>query len=230
MDSFHPPDPLYDIKEDSKAPGKYTITLHPEVPKIKFRDVDVHMVETRNKSRIAVVVFRVEGAKYTILYSHGNATDIGAMYAWYAHMAKSLGVNVVGYDYTGYGPSTGQSTEKQIYLDITAVYEFCCQDLVKNPGKNLILYGQSVGSGPSCYIAYGQPVAGLILHSPIMSGVRVLTQSRLLACCDIFPNIDRIKRVSCPVLIIHGEVSMTPYFLTSHFAVHISHMFTPLLH
>ena len=164
------------------------------------------MVQTRSGSEIPVVVFRVEGSKYTVLYSHGNATDVGAMYAWYAHMALSLGVTVVGYDYTGYGPFPGQTTEKQVYQDITAVYEFICKELESNPAKGLLLYGQSVGSGPSCYIAHRMPVAGLILHSPILSGVRVLTTSRLLACCDIFPNIDRIRRVNCPVLVIHGEV------------------------
>ena len=37
-----------------------------------------------------------------------------------------------------------------------------------------------------------------------MSGIRVLTESRLLCCCDLFPNIDRIKRVKAPVLVIHG--------------------------
>jgi hypothetical protein len=47
---------------------------------------------------------------------------------------------------------------------------------------------------------------GLILHSPIMSGIRVLTASRLLSCWDIYPNIERIKSVQCPVFIIHGMV------------------------
>ena len=35
--------------------------------------------------------------------------------------------------------------------------------------------------------------------------MRVLTPSRALACLDIFPNIDRIQKVSCPVFIIHGK-------------------------
>lgn len=34
--------------------------------------------------------------------------------------------------------------------------------------------------------------------------MRVLTPSRMLACLDIFPNIDRIKKTKCPVFIIHG--------------------------
>jgi hypothetical protein len=42
-----------------------------------------------------------------------------------------------------------------------------------------------------------------------MSGLRVITPSRLLACFDIFPNINRIKKVKCPVYIIHGKVRRT---------------------
>ena len=62
------------------------------------------------------------------------------------------------------------------------------------PSSEIILYGQSVGSAPSCYLMTKQPVCALILHSPLLSGIRVMTMKRsCLACCDVFPNIDRIK-------------------------------------
>jgi hypothetical protein len=60
-------------------------------------------------------------------------------------------------------------------------------------------------SGPSTFLASTAKVAGLILHSPIMSGLRVMTKSRLLACWDIYPNINRIELVRSPVFIIHGQ-------------------------
>ena len=41
--------------------------------------------------------------------------------------------------------------------------------------SGVILYGQSVGSGPTCYLASKRMCAGVVLHSPIMSGMRVLT-------------------------------------------------------
>lgn len=46
--------------------------------------------------------------------------------------------------------------------------------------------------------------AGVVLHSPIMSGMRVLTDSRALSCLDIYPNVDRMARVRCPVMVMHG--------------------------
>jgi fermentation-respiration switch protein FrsA (DUF1100 family) len=113
----------------------------------------------------------------------------------------------VGYDYSGYGACTGTATDRQAYMDIDAVFDWC---VANTPGNvRIVLYGQSIGSGPSCYLATAKrrnSIAGLILHSPILSGVRVLSESRgILACFDIFPNIDRIQRVRCPVFIMHGQ-------------------------
>lgn len=166
----------------------------------------VDIIDTKWNTKVPLVCLKVPGAKFTILYSHGNATDLGGMFSRYVYIAVKLGVNVVGYDYTGYGVSDGNPTEKQTYKDIEAVFSWCLSTkLVTSPVDEIILYGQSVGSGPSCYLASKKPVAGLILHSAILSGIRVLTPSRVLCCFDIYPNISRIKSVQAPVFIIHGE-------------------------
>lgn len=141
----------------------------------------------------------------TIIYSHGNATDVGAMAGLQCLIAKNIKCHVLVYDYSGYGESGGLPTEKNTYRDVKMVYEWVVKN-VSNHEHNIILYGQSVGSGPSCYLASRRAnVGGLVLHSPFTSGMRVLTPSRALACLDIFPNIDRIKKVKCPVFIIHGK-------------------------
>ena len=59
-----------------------------------------------------------------------------------------------------------------------------------------------------CNDGYYRSVAGLILHSPFMSGLRVLTSNRCLCCCDIYPNIDRACNVTSPVFVIHGDRDM----------------------
>lgn len=202
---FHPPDPLYELRQN-KQTGEYFIELFPEISSQPFPNLQTHRLQTKSKSMITLLFFPIDGAHYTIIFSHGNATDCGAMFSHFVLLASSLKCNVIGYDYTGYGPLGGTPTERQVYYDIEAVYNWCSIHVTSDPGSRVILYGQSVGSGPSCYLASRQPVAGLILHSPILSGVRVLTTSRLLACCDIFPNIDRIKKVRCPVFVIHGMV------------------------
>lgn len=207
---FHPPEPQYSIHfdEDSQT---YKITFADaairELPNLK-----VDILSPKRNTKVSVLIFTNPGAKYTILYSHGNATDCGAMLPLYAMLAAYLKVNVIGYDYTGYGPSMDDGytpTEKQTYKDILTVYNYCIeQKIIKDPSKELILYGQSVGSGPSCYLASKKPIAGIVLHSPILSGLRVMTNSRSLACFDIFPNINRIKRIQVPLFVIHGKVNI----------------------
>jgi len=143
----------------------------------------------------------------TIIYSHGNATDVGAMYPLQAILSNSLECNVVSYDYSGYGESGGIPMEKNTYSDIEGVYEWTLKNVCNNDESRIILYGQSVGSGPCCHLSKQiDGLGGMILHSPFMSGMRVLTPSRALACLDIYPNIDRITKTKCPVMVIHGRL------------------------
>ena len=55
---------------------------------------------------------------WVILYSHGNSGDIGRIIDNYIDLALNLGVNVFGYDYSGYGLSTGKPSDSNLILDI----------------------------------------------------------------------------------------------------------------
>ena len=78
-------------------------------------------------------------------------------------------------------------------------------EVINIPAYNIILYGRSIGSGPSCYLAEKYNIAGLMLHAPLMSICRVVFSSlRWTLPFDKFPNIDRIKNFDCPVYICHG--------------------------
>lgn len=73
-----------------------------------------------------------------------------------------------------------------------------------------MLYGRSLGSGPSCHLAAktaasGRPVAGLILHSPFTSVYRVVFDFGFTVLGDKFSNIDRIDKIQCPAFIVHGQ-------------------------
>lgn len=215
--AFHPPDPFYYFTKN-RTTDRYDLRFKDQGGENSYRTaqfadndniVTPYLIEPENGGSIPILFFKCPQSKYTVLYSHGNATDIGAMYLLYRYLCISMEVNVVAYDYSGYGASnfTGLPTERQVYQDIENVFQWCVeQNIVSNPEFELIVYGQSVGSGPSCYIASKHRVAGLIVHSGFMSGLRVLTSSRSLSCWDIFPNMERIATVKCPVMIIHGMV------------------------
>ena len=75
----------------------------------------------------------------------------------------------------------------------------------KQPG-DIVLYGQSVGSGPSVHLAAAiSGLAGLVLHSPLVSGVRVLHPEwrHWPAWADVYPNQVLMPRVQCPTFVMH---------------------------
>lgn len=80
-----------------------------------------------------------------------------------------------------------QPSEYDTYADIEAVYE-CLQTEYGVGQEDLILYGQSVGSGPTLHLASKLPrLRGVVLHSGILSGLRVLCHVKFKFCCDIYP-------------------------------------------
>jgi pimeloyl-ACP methyl ester carboxylesterase len=156
----------------------------------------------------------------TLLYSHANAEDLGSIYPWCKFLSKMLQVNIFAYDYTGYGMSHNQGppSEKHCYADIESAYAFLRKDL-RIPAQNIVLYGRSLGSGPSCHLAaqtallhkenaeYGAhdgPVGGLILHAPFLSVFRVVADTGCTVYGDKFPNVDVLPMVKTPTILVHG--------------------------
>lgn len=80
------------------------------------------------------------------------------------------------------------------------------------PPKNIVLYGRSLGSGPSCFLAsgtaqseeYGGPVGGVILHAPFLSVYRIVVDTGCTVYGDKFPNIDFVPTIRSPVILVHG--------------------------
>ncbi|KAK4279845.1 hypothetical protein QN277_011556 [Acacia crassicarpa] len=198
--AFFPPNPpSYTLISDESGHGRLYI---PEVP---MKDnVDVLKLRTRRGNDIAAVYVKHHKATCTMLYSHGNAADLGQMFELFLELSNRLRLNVMGYDYSGYGRSTGKPTESNTYADIDAAYK-CLKEQYGVKDDHLILYGQSVGSGPTLDLASRVPeLRGVVLHSPLLSGMRVLYPVKRTYWFDIYKNIDKICSVNCPVLVIHG--------------------------
>nr|XP_027078540.1 alpha/beta hydrolase domain-containing protein 17B-like isoform X1 [Coffea arabica] len=196
---FPPSPPSYTVVADNSCGGKLCI---PEVP--RRDDVDVLKLRTRRGNDIVAVHVKHPKASATMLYSHGNAADLGQMFELFVELSLRLRVNLMGYDYSGYGQSTGKPSEYNTYADIDAIYK-CLKEQYGVKDEQLILYGQSVGSGPTVDLASRIPnLRGVVLHSPIMSGIRVLYPVKRTYWFDIYKNIDKIGMINCPVLVIHG--------------------------
>ncbi|XP_076937022.1 uncharacterized protein LOC143604427 [Bidens hawaiensis] len=197
--AFFPPNPPYYKVVTEKPSGLLLLDKFPH-----RENVDVLKIPTRRGNKIVAVYVRYPMATRTVLYSHGNAADIGQMYELFIDLSIHLKVNLMGYDYSGYGRSSGKPSEHNTYADIEAAYK-CLEETYNTKQEDIILYGQSVGSGPTVYLAARSPrLRAVVLHSPILSGLRVMYPVKHTYWFDIYKNIDKIQLVKCPVLVIHG--------------------------
>lgn len=142
-------------------------------------------------------------AKCTILYAHGNAVDLGYLRSTLKRL-NNLGFNVLAFDYQGYGLSPGQPSEKNTYADIHAAYNFLTQK-EHIPSDRIILFGVSLGTGPTLELAKKIPSpAAIILQSPYLSVYRRALGFPIFPF-DRYNNIQKIDKVSAPLLIVHGS-------------------------
>ncbi|KAJ0745177.1 putative serine aminopeptidase, S33, alpha/Beta hydrolase [Helianthus annuus] len=199
--AFFPPDPpTYDVFEDDVDGETRLVFTGITLDK----KVDVHMLDTKGGNKVVATFWKHPLGKLTVLYSHGNAADLGQMRELFIELRAHLRVNIMSYDYSGYGASTGKPSELNTYYDIEAVYN-CLKNNYGIKQEDLILYGQSVGSGPTLHLASRlQRLRGVVLHSAILSGIRVLYPVKMTFWFDIFKNIDKVQKVNCPILVIHG--------------------------
>ncbi|XP_032805824.1 alpha/beta hydrolase domain-containing protein 17C-like isoform X2 [Petromyzon marinus] len=185
--------------------GRHRGLRHQVVDRSGRTDGFFPAVWTSRGSRLACMFVRcAPDAPFTLLFSHGNAVDLGQMSSFYLGLGTRLGCNVFSYDYSGYGGSSGKPSEKNLYADIEAAWHVLRNRYAVLP-ENIILYGQSIGTVPTVDLASRYECAAIVLHSPLMSGMRVaFPNTRRTYCFDAFPSIDKISQVSSPVLVIHG--------------------------
>ena len=172
-------------------------------------DSSIIKLKTSNGETISAKFYENELADHTILFSHGNAEDIGLIEPLILKLHDS-GFAVLVYDYDGYGTSEGTPSENATYSDIDAAYRYLTETRKIDAGT-IIVHGRSVGGGPAVDLASREPVGGLILESTFTSASRVLAKIRIFPF-DKFENINKIAGVKCPVLVIHGKKDRTIAF------------------
>jgi fermentation-respiration switch protein FrsA (DUF1100 family) len=150
----------------------------------------------------------------TVLYFYGN----GACLAYSTDVFdafRRLGANVIIPDYEGYGMSEGKAGEAGCYAAADAAYDFLLTRNDIDHGK-FICSGWSLGAAVAIDLAQRRPAAGLLLVNSFTSMVDMahrffswLPVSLMLR--HRFENLDKISRISCPILIVHSaEDEMIP--------------------
>ncbi|XP_003230303.1 alpha/beta hydrolase domain-containing protein 17A [Anolis carolinensis] len=167
--------------------------------------MEVFLTKSSRGNRVGCMYVRcAPGARFTVLFSHGNAVDLGQMCSFYISLGTRINCNIFSYDYSGYGVSSGKPSEKNLYADVDAAWQALRTRYGISP-ENIILYGQSIGTVPTVDLASRYECAAVVLHSPLTSGMRVaFPETKKTYCFDAFPNIDKVSRITSPVLFIHG--------------------------
>ncbi len=168
-----------------------------------YQDTDeILKLPVTDTEKISALYLPNPNATFTLLYIHGNAEDLGDIRPRLEQLQQS-GLSVFAYDYRGYGTSDGQPSERNAYKDAKQAYAYLTQELEVKPNR-LLVHGRSLGGGSAVYLAAQYPVAGVILESTFTSAFRIVLPFPILPF-DKFTNLDRIKQVKAPVLVMHGE-------------------------
>ncbi len=145
-----------------------------------------------------------------MLICHGNYGSIGfgARPRFYAGM-RDLGVNLLAFDYRGFGDSTGAPDEQGVYADAMASYTYLTRTRGIAPDR-IVIFGHSLGTGVAIQlaskVAAAALVAGCARTRPIVDRAQELYPLfpvRLIAT-QRFPSIDRIGSIGMPKLFLHS--------------------------
>ena len=296
MAFFPPRPPTYALLQDvrGKIHARYTDGGSQITAGGRLAAFETTLVRTKRDTNVVVLFMDAPTSAagdprdaITLIVSHGNALDAAMFVPFGRRLRDTLGVNIVLYDYSGYGVSTGKPSARGVYADLEAVVDWCVLEKKFEPAR-IVLYGQSIGSAPTCgYAAKAgetrdafvrrdeaffetnhsktfstssdatrdalrgksnkvaaapvdpadskdamaqcldamtpstpfdrggkthHPIGGVVLVSPIMSGLNVVSgedpgccaPASVFAACDVFPNHKHAAKIRCPTLVVHG--------------------------
>ena len=154
--------------------------------------------------------------KKTLVFFRGNAGNLSNR-IYKLNLIKNFDINFLIVAYRGFSGNKGRPTEEGLYQDARDVLKWINkQEIVDN---QIIIYGESLGTGVSIEVAQNKKYAGIILESPFTSMVDAgkhyyfyLPVSLLLK--DRYESINKLKNIKIPILVMHGEKDkIVPFYM-----------------
>src|SRR5262245_30683174 len=154
------------------------------------------------------------GAKTSVVWSHGNGGSIGERAALLVALA-ARGIDVLAYDYRGYGKSDGRPSEAGVYLDAEAAFD--SERERRGADVPIVCFGESLGGAVSIHLAARRPCAALAV-------VSTFTRLRDVAwyhygplsplAGDRFDSLSLVGALKVPFFAAHGDRdAVVPYEL-----------------
>ena len=144
----------------------------------------------------------------TLIFFHGNAGSLENRIHKLNHF-RDMNINFLIIAWRGFSGNNGNPSEQGLYEDGKSAIDWLIKKGVSE--KNLILYGESLGTGVATHLAQNKNFAGVILETPFTSMIDAAKKFYpyipvKLLLKDKFENYKKIKNIDSPILIMHGEV------------------------
>ena len=144
----------------------------------------------------------------TLIFFHGNAGSLENRIHKLNHF-RDMNINFLIIAWRGFSGNNGNPSEQGLYEDGKSAIDWLIKKGVSE--KNLILYGESLGTGVATHLAQNKNFAGVILETPFTSMIDAAKKFYpyipvKLLLKDKFENYKKIKNINSPILIMHGEV------------------------
>lgn len=182
-----------------------SITETPDSIGLAYEKVSL---KTVNGENIAGWFVKGENSRGAVLFCHGNAGNIGHRLDS-IRIFTELGLDVLIYDYRGYGESDGKPSEPNTYEDVETAWKYLVEERHINPDK-IIVFGRSLGGSIASNIASRYSPGMLIIESTFTSlpdvaaprfpyfPVRIIMKIK-------YQTSKYLSMVRCPVLIVHSR-------------------------
>ena len=194
-------------------PGK-GIDITPSQAGMQFEDL---YLTTKDHIKINAWLIKSAPESSTILFAHGNAGTMSQR-VMKIKFLRDMGLNVLAFDYRGYGRSQGHPSEEGIYLDAQAAYDYL-QTRKDIDHKRIIAYGVSLGGIVVIDLATKRKCAALIIDSSITSakdmGKRLYPFLPSFMMSLKFDSLSKVSHISAPKLFMHSPQDHTVPFAMS---------------
>jgi len=170
-----------------------------------FPQAEEVVLDTADGEKVIAWHAPPRGDRQVVLYFHGNGGALNLRVDRFRRIVAQ-GVGLVALSYRGYGGSSGKPTEQGLIEDARAAYAYAAE---RYPGR-IAAWGESLGTGVAVALASEKPVTRLVLDAPFTSAVDVAADVYFFLPVrflmkDQFRSDQRIRQVTAPVLILHGE-------------------------
>ena len=169
--------------------------------------VEERILKAPDGAEVVTWYARARPGQPTLLYFHGNAGSLAARFERVAKF-QADGRGMLMMTYRGYGGSSGRPSERANVADAGLAYDMLIREGVRP--ADIILFGESLGTGVAVQIAAEREVGGVILDSPYTSMVEVarlhypwLPVRWLLL--DRYETMRHVGQMRAPLLVLHGE-------------------------